>query len=92
MMELSADGKVQMLRGCQLQPGKRLCSHGLSANLHGWDSRLARLGVVNLNVPSKDACIQVELLRRQVESPPLTEGIVTLHGFQDPQSQGHCFP
>lgn len=69
MMELSADGKVQMLRGCQLQPGKRLCSHGLSANLHGWDSRLASTGGGgDLNVPSKDACTQVELLRRQVVS------------------------
>lgn len=69
MMELSADGKVQMLRGCQLQPGKRLCSHRLSAYLHGWDSRLDRTGGGgDLNFPSKDGCTQVELLRRQVVS------------------------
>ena len=69
MMELSADGKVQMLRGCQLQPRKRLCSHRLSAYLHGWDSRLDRTGGGgDLNFPSKDGCTQVELLRRQVVS------------------------
>ena len=69
MMELSADGKVQMLRGCQLQPRKRLCSHRLSAYLHGWDSRLDRTGGGgDLNFPSKDGCAQVELLRRRVVS------------------------
>lgn len=69
MKELSADDKVQMLRGCQLQPGKRLCSRGLSAYLHGWGSKLARTGGGgDLNFPNKDGCTQVELLRRPVVS------------------------
>lgn len=65
MMELSADDSIQMLRGCQLQPGKRLCSRGLSAYLRGWGSKLARTGGGgDLNFPSKDGCTQVEPLRR----------------------------